>query len=166
MKQKTIEQIERISISAMGWIGSITSLIYHTVIFGLFFVLYFLGVPVLLLFATLLSIEAIYLTIFLQMSVNLQSKKLQSVAKEVKDMQEDMVEIQENVVDIQENVEDIQENVEDIQENVEEIQKDEDEDDTEDEILERIEKTMNLLITEVSELKKQQQQIRTNKKIN
>jgi biopolymer transport protein ExbB/TolQ len=146
--------VEKFSTSAISWIGSMNSLLIHTLLFAFAFLLYFTGIytinEILLVLTTIVSLEAIYLAIFIQMSVNLQSKKLQNVAQEVE-------ELQENVEDIQENVEDIQENVEDIQEDVEEIQKEDEEDSEEDdEILIRIEKTMELLMKEVMELKKQQ----------
>lgn len=135
------EDLQKFSIHIIQSIGSTTSLLIHTVLFIFPFFLLFFGVKVdqiLLVLTLLVSFEAIYLSIFIQMSVNIQSKKLQSVASDIED--------------IQENVEDIQENVEDIQENVEEEENDEKEDD---EKLSRIESTMNKLIKEVLDLKKQ-----------
>jgi len=81
--------------------GSVISLILHTI----FFVFAWLFTDFLFL-TTVVSLEAIYLSILIQMSVNFQSKKLQSI-------QEDMEEIQEDVEEIQEDVEEIQEEEED-----------------------------------------------------
>lgn len=140
MNQNKTQKInfERISIKATRWIGSMGSLIIHTLFFIGCFILYFYGVPmdkILLVLTTVVSLEAIYLAIFIQMSVNRQARKLKEVARDVDDIQEDIDEIQEDVEDIQED--DQQEEKED------------------DEILTRIENTMGKLIEEVIELKKQ-----------
>lgn len=160
---------ERISIQATKWIGSISSLIIHTIFFMACFILYFYGVSmekILLVLTTVVSLEAIYLAIFIQMSVNRQARKLKEVAEDVEEIQEDVEEIQEDVGEIQEDVEEIQEDVEGIEKDVEEIQEDVEEiqeEDTEDEIeqkkddemMTRIENTLGKLIEEVIELKKQ-----------
>ncbi len=64
---------------------------------------------ILLVFTTIVSIEAIYLSLFIQMTVNQQAKSL-------KEVEEDVEDIQENIEDIQEDVEEISEDVEDITE--------------------------------------------------
>lgn len=119
--------VERIAISVMNWIGSVSSLVIHTLFFIGGFLLYFLDIfdrnTVLLVITLIVSLEAIYLSIFIQMSVNLQSKKLQDVA---------------------EDLEDIQENVEEIQESV-----DDEDDDEEDEDIKEIQETLNKLMKEV-----------------
>jgi peptidoglycan hydrolase CwlO-like protein len=166
-------RLEKFAIIAIQWIGSIKSLFIHTLLFVVSFLLYFLGFDmerILIFLTTIVSLEAIYLAIFIQMSVNLQSKKLHEVASDVEDIQEDVEDIQENVEDIQENVEDIQENVDDIQEDVDELQKDVDEiqkdveeisseedEEEDDEILVRIEKNIEIIVNEVAKLKQQQQ---------
>jgi peptidoglycan hydrolase CwlO-like protein len=87
-----------------------------------------------LFLTTVVSLEAIYLSILIQLSVNLQSKKIQS---------------------IQEDVEGIQEDVEEIQEDVEEINEEED-DDEDDESIKEIKSTLDKLLKEVIALKKKQ----------
>ncbi len=150
LKKKSELKIERISMLATRWIGSTSSLLVHSLIFIISFALYFYGIPmdkILLVLTTLVSLEAIYLSIFIQMSVNRQSRNLKKVAKDIDDIQEDIDDIQEDVEDIQEDIDDIQEDVEDIQE---------DDDDKKDDImLERIEDTLGKLIEEVVDLKKQ-----------
>jgi len=79
-------------------IGSIASLVIHTVIFILSFLLYFTGVKfetILLTLTTIVSLEAIYLSLFIQMSVNLQSKKVAEIQQDIDDIQEDIEEIQQ-----------------------------------------------------------------------
>ena len=180
IRSQSKETIEKISIKATRWIGSTNSLIVHTFIFVGSFVLYFYGIDldkILLVLTTIVSLEAIYLSIFIQMSVNRQARKLHAVAKDVGEIQEDVDEIQkdvdeiqedveeiqkdvdeiqEDVDEIQEDVDEIQEDVEDLQEDVEDIQEDEDDDDKKDELmLSRIEETLGKLIEEVVDLKQQ-----------
>jgi len=151
LRKKSELKIERISILATRWIGSTSSLFVHSLIFIVSFTLYFYGIPmdkILLVLTTLVSLEAIYLSIFIQMSVNRQAHNLKKVARDIDDIQEDIDDIQEDVEDIQEDIDDIQEDVEDIQEEDEDDKKD-------DEMLERIEDTLGKLIEEVIDLKKQ-----------
>jgi uncharacterized protein YoxC len=151
LRKKSELKIEKISMLATRWIGSTSSLLVHTLIFVISFALYFYGIEIdkiLLVLTTIVSLEAIYLSIFIQMSVNRQARNLKRVAKDIDDIQEDVEDIQEDIDDIQENIDDIQEDVEDIQE--------EDEDDKKDDImLNRIEDTLGKLIEEVIDLKKQ-----------
>jgi peptidoglycan hydrolase CwlO-like protein len=132
-----LNNLENIALSITRSIGSIWSVIIHTIIFITSFSLVLFGIPidrVLLVLTTILSLEAIYLSIFIQMSVNYQGRALASVEKEIDGIAEDVEDIQEDVEDIQENVEGIAEDVEEIQEaheviqeDIEEIQKDVDE---------------------------------------
>src|SRR6202012_1852646 len=114
------------------WIGSPTSLVIHTIIFaGFFTVSYLKWVSWDLMFAVLtnvVSLEAIYLAIFIQMSVNRQAASLKEVEEDVGDIQENIEELGENVEELGENVEELGENVEDLKEDVEDIQEDIDED--------------------------------------
>jgi len=121
-----VKAIERVIV----WIGSPISLALHTLVFSAFF-----AVPLLLkvswdsMFAVLtnvVSLEAIYLAIFIQMSVNRQSASLKEVEEDVGDIQEDIEELGENVEELGENVEDLKEDVEDIQEDIGEIGEDDD----------------------------------------
>ena len=160
-KKKSLDSVEKVAIRATRFIGSTESLLLHTILFIGAFVFYFFGVPfeeILLIVTTIVSLEAIYLSIFIQMTVNRQARKLHAVARDVEDIQEDVDEIQKDVEGIEKDVDEIQKDVDEIQEDVEEIQEeDEIEEKEDDEILTRIENTMGKLIEEVIELKKQQQ---------
>jgi uncharacterized membrane protein len=132
--QDTIRGIERLIV----WIGSPASLVIHTIVFIVFFAASILKIVpwelMLLVLTTAVSLEAIYLAIFIQMSVNRQSASLKEVEEDVGDIQEDIEELGENVEELGENVEELGENVEDLKEDVEDIQEDigeisEDEDD-------------------------------------
>lgn len=95
------------------WIGSISSLIVHTLLFGGALALGFFHIAewdsVLLVMTTIVSLEAIYLSIFIQMTVNRHSESLKEVEEDVGDIQEDIEEITEDVEGIQEDVEEMTE---------------------------------------------------------
>lgn len=99
------------------WIGSTQSIFIHTVFFIGIFSLRFFGISsndILLILTTLVSLEAIYLSIFIQMTVNRHSEELEEVSEDIEEIQEDVDEIQKDVDEIQENVDEIQEDVEEI----------------------------------------------------
>ena len=151
LKDETL--LEYVSFRATRWVGSTGSLVFHTAIFIVSFLLYFFGVnfnTILLTLTTIVSLEAIYLSIFIQMSVNRQGKHLHEVAKDVD-------EIQENVEEMQEDVEEIQEDIEGIQEDVEDIQEDDASDDShsiDPAMLSRIESSLRDLGKEIAEMKR------------
>lgn len=100
------------------WIGSVPSLIAHTLLFVAVFVAIALGAPTdeaLLLLTTVVSLEAIYLSILIQMSVNRNSISLEEVEEDLDEIQVDIEEIQEDVEDVQEEIEEIQEDIEHIE---------------------------------------------------
>ena len=80
-------------------VGSYLSLILHTFIFAVFFGLAILDVVswglMLLVLTTIVSLEAIYLAIFIQMTVNRQAQELAEVSEDVEDIQEDIEEDEE-----------------------------------------------------------------------
>ncbi len=122
-----IKKLEKVANNATSWIGSIESLLIHTLIFVVSFSLVLFGIPidrVLLVLTTVLSLEAIYLAIFIQMSVNQNTLRLNQVEKEVVEIGDNVEEIAGDVGEIAEDVQGIQDNVEDIQENVEEMAED------------------------------------------
>lgn len=102
------------------WVGSPSSLIFHTLVFVIFFALSFSHIlswdSMFLILTTLVSLEAIYLAIFIQMSVNRQAASLKEVEKDIGEIQEDVDEIQEDVEELSEDVEEIQEDIEEISE--------------------------------------------------
>jgi|CXWL01.1.fsa_nt_gi uncharacterized protein YoxC len=102
------------------WVGSTPSLIVHTVVFaGAFFLAVFEVASweiVLLTLTTIVSLEAIYLAIFIQFTVNRNTQSLREVEEDIEEIQEDVEELGEDVDDIQENIEEIQEDVEEMTE--------------------------------------------------
>jgi low affinity Fe/Cu permease len=92
-----------------GWVGSPASVFLHTIVFAAAFAIglfdYAPWDMVLLVLTTAVSLEAIYLAIFIQMTVNRHTKSLQEVEEDIDEIQEDVDEIQEDVDEIQEDVE-------------------------------------------------------------
>lgn len=95
--------IEKITRS----VGSIWSVLIHTVFFVLTFLLGILHLIawdiVLLVLTTMVSLEAIYLAIFIQMSVNQASESLREVEVDVDEIQKDIDAIEHDVDEIQED---------------------------------------------------------------
>ncbi len=117
--------IYKLSLKTTRAIGSPKSIVIHTILFVGIFCLMFFGVSfsdVLLILTTIVSLEAIYLAILIQMTLNINTQHLHSVSKDVEEIQEDVEEIQEDVEDIQEDIDEIQEGVEEMSETIEDTQ--------------------------------------------
>jgi peptidoglycan hydrolase CwlO-like protein len=87
-----------------AWIGSTQSFVSHTIIFLSAFGTAALGFAeldtMLLVLTTAVSLEAIYLAMFIQMSVNKNTDSLREV-------EEDIDEIEEGLEDLEEDIEDL-----------------------------------------------------------
>lgn len=84
------EKLEKIAESVAIWIGSMASLIVHTILFILMFCLYFFGISIsniLLIATTAVSFEAIYLNVLIQMTVNKHSKHLKKHTDDLEKLQ-------------------------------------------------------------------------------
>jgi peptidoglycan hydrolase CwlO-like protein len=153
--------VQWIEIFTKG-IGSITSVIIHTILFAIILIVGALQIvpwdTVLLVLTTAVSLEAIYLAIFIQMSVNQNTQSLKAVEEDVDEIQEDVEEIQEDVDEIQKDVDEIQEDVDEIQEDVVEIQEGDVEDEYRDlqqqRALEGISQRLHRLLEDFDKLKK------------
>lgn len=156
---------EDFAFAAIRSVGSIPSLIVHTILFVGIFALQFLGFgfdQIMLILTTIVSLEAIYLSIFIQMSVNRQAARIEAVSEEVEDISEDVEEISKDIDTIQEEVKEIGEEVEDISEDVEDIGEEIEKDDKEDSAertedlarLAKIETTLEELLRQIRDLEK------------
>jgi len=120
---------EPLTFRFTSWVGSPASLILHTLVFAGFFATVLLGLlaleTMLLILTTLVSLEAIYLAIFIQMTVNANTQSLREVEEDIDEIQEDMEEIGEDIDEIQEDVEEMSEDIDELQEDVEEMNEDE-----------------------------------------
>ena len=145
MHKKESENKISLSSKLVTWIGSPRSLLVHTIFFTVMVLLAFSDIgfdKVMLVLTTIVSLEAIYLSIFIQMTVNKHGEELEEVSEDIDEIQKDVDEIQEDVDEIQKDVDEIQEDVEDIEEEKPKI------------IFEKIEKNLQDLMAEISELKK------------
>lgn len=92
-------------------IGSTKSLLVHTFLFMAIFSLRFFGVAtndILLILTTAVSLEAIYLSIFIQMTVNRNTQSLEEVEEDIEEIQKDVDEIQEDVVEIDKGIDEME----------------------------------------------------------
>jgi len=125
LKSENSTMLDKMADSVISWIGSTASLVFHTLLFITSFLLPLFKVvdfeEMLLVLTTIVSLEAIYLSIFIQMSVNKSNKHIEVI-------KEDVNEIQEDIDEIQEDIDEIQEDIDEIQEDIDEIADDEDED--------------------------------------
>lgn len=113
------QKIEHAAVGVTEWVGTTQSIIVHTVLFLASFGLIFLGFQrdaVLLIVTTIVSLEAIYLSIFIQMTVNRNTKSLEEVEEDIEEIQEDVKEIESDVDEISEDVEELSEDLDKIQE--------------------------------------------------
>lgn len=145
-------RIGKISTKFIRWIGSPASLFVHTLFFTVMILMAFSDIgfdKVMLVLTTIVSLEAIYLSIFIQMTVNKHGEELEEVSEDIDEIQEDVEEIEKDIDEIQEDVDEIQKDVDEIQEDVEDIEEDKPQI-----IFEKIEKNLQELMKEISELKK------------
>jgi septal ring factor EnvC (AmiA/AmiB activator) len=128
-KPQKEEVPQTLTMRLTSWVGSVPSLILHTLIFAGFFGMVWFGVlaleTMLLILTTIVSLEAIYLAIFIQMSVNANTLSLREVEEDIEEIQEDVEEIGEDIDEIQEDVEEMSEELEEMGEDIEEMNEEE-----------------------------------------
>lgn len=152
--------LERLSERITLWVGSLSSIVIHTLFFIGIFVLHGFGVAtdqILLILTTAVSLEAIYLAIFIQMSVNRTAQSLAGVEEEIEDLGEEVEDISEDIDELSEDIDRMGEEVEDIGEDVDRIQEQEGEDTRMDDktrgAIDGIEKTLQKLAADIENLK-------------
>lgn len=115
-----MKQIQKTALTVTRWIGSPASIVVHTILFAGSFLAVFTGWlhfdRMLLVLTTIVSLEAIYLAIFIQMTINYTTQELAEVSEDIEEMQEDIGEIAEDVGELQEDVGEISEDVEEMSE--------------------------------------------------
>jgi len=147
MTPENIKKLDNKVNSFIEWIGSFPSLIIHTLIFISCFaagVVWDNWDTVLLVLTTIVSLEAIYLSIFIQMSINRNTESLQGVEKDIDEIQEDIGEIAEDVEDIAEDVGEI----------AEDDAEEESEDEADRRLLKDIQDNILKITTDLQQLKK------------
>ena len=93
MSTRKLTFLESISFKLTDWVGTPISLIIHTLFFVGIFALRRFGVTtdyLLLILTTVVSLEAIYLSIFIQMTVNRNTESLEEVEENIEDIQEEV----------------------------------------------------------------------------
>jgi uncharacterized membrane protein len=86
MSKYVSRYFDRFSDSVTEWMGSTESILIHTLLFAGFFSLRLFGISleaVLLILTTIVSLEAIYLAIFIQRSVNKQTIRLEAAISKI-----------------------------------------------------------------------------------
>lgn len=150
-------QLEKISFAIIRWTGTPWAILVHTLVFASFFGLIFLGVDsdsIMLILTTAVSLEAIYLSLFIQMSVNKNTESLSEVEEDIDRTQEDVEDIEGALSTVATSMKEIEEDVEDISEDV-----DDDEVQTNE-----LKKQVLLLSHEISELKSLLVELKENNK--
>jgi biopolymer transport protein ExbB/TolQ len=150
---KPLSRADQLSVTVTQNIGSMPSLIVHTIFFVGIFALQFFGFgfdQIMLILTTVVSLEAIYLSILIQMTVNRQAAGLAEVHRDVEEISEDIEDIQEEVKELGEEVEEISEDIEeddkeDAREHHETTQK-----------LEKIENTLHQLLRDLENIRTKQ----------
>lgn len=102
--------IENASVRMTHWVGTPWSIIIHTFLFIGAFSSLWLGASlekVLLVLTTVVSLEAIYLSLFIQLSVNRQAAELAEVGKDLDEISEDV----DRLEGLEEDVEDLTEDL-------------------------------------------------------
>lgn len=92
--------LEGLSQQMTNSIGTTNSLIIHSFLFVGIFCLRFFAIPteeILLILTTAVSLEAIYLAIFIQMTVNRTTASLASVEEDIDDIQGDVDSLETNL---------------------------------------------------------------------
>lgn len=159
------KDLEKTALAITRAVGSPTSIIVHTVLFTVSFVAAFTGYVsfdrMLLILTTIVSLEAIYLAIFIQMTINYQAEDIAEVQEDVEEIQEDVEDISEDIDEIQEDVDELQEDVEEISEDVEEMSEEEETEEAAEErrkseqkqTLEDIQSNLHKLLEDIERLK-------------
>jgi len=107
------EPVRKIATKLTNLIGSPASIVIHTLLFAGSFIAVLTGWlhldRMLLVLTTIVSLEAIYLAIFIQMTINFTTESIEEVGEDIEEMQEDIGELQEDVEEISEEVEEMTE---------------------------------------------------------
>ena len=126
-EQEIISPVENAAIKVTKWIGTPASIIVHTILFIAAFSMTKFGYSLdsmLLMLTTIVSLEAIYLGLFVQMTVNRQERRLVEAHEDIQDISEDIDDIQKDVDEISEDVDELTEDVEELGKDVDEISDD------------------------------------------
>ena len=152
--------LEKLSEKVTSWVGSVSSIIIHTILFVVIFSLKAFGFSIdqiLLILTTAVSLEAIYLAIFIQMTVNRNTQSLEEVEEDIEEINEELEEVGDDIEGIEKNVEELGEDIEEISEDIDKIQEEdeaEEEDDAKTQTtLDNIEAVLQKVLADIETLK-------------
>ena len=107
--------VDRVSDKLTTWIGSTSSIVVHTIIFIFAFASHWVfGWSfdfILLVLTTVVSLEAIYLAIFIQRSVNQQADRLEDVEESLDEVEESIDEVERSLDEVEEQLDDTDEDI-------------------------------------------------------
>lgn len=153
--------VDMLSKKATIWIGTPASILVHTILFVGIFALGLFGFgmdQILLILTTAVSLEAIYLAIFIQMTVNQHTESLENVEDDIEEIQEDIDELEQDVDDLEEDSDLIQRDVEELSGDIDSGAKS----DTVD-ALQHIQKNMLILTKSLTEIQRDIDSLKTGK---
>lgn len=170
LKEKTKGESENWASRVTKKIGSPASIVLHSIFFIICLMAPLFGLSfdrVLLFLTTIVSLEAIYLSLLIQLTVNQSQENIKKVEEDIDEIQEDVHEIQEDVGEIQEDIDEIQEDVGEIQEDVDVIEESEEDEQKRDsqtqEMIATIQTRLESLIGDIEKLKKPKGDINNSK---
>ena len=123
-KIKLLSLFEGLIISVSKWVGTPESIIIHTLLFLATFGLRLFGVPLETIFlglTTVISLEAIYLSLFIQMSVNRSNVAIDEISEDVDDIIEDIDELDKDLEELQHDIDEMSDDIDEIHEDVDDI---------------------------------------------
>lgn len=123
-KKSKNKQLELVALKITEWVGTPASILIHTGLFAVAFLFYFFGVSfntILLVLTTIVSLEAIYLSLFIQLTVNKNTQSLEEVEEDIEEIAEDVEGLEGEFDEIQEDVEGLEGNIKKLRENVTEL---------------------------------------------
>lgn len=113
--------LERLTYKFTNWVGTPQSILIHSLLFVGIFSLRFAGLrfdEIMLILTTAVSLEAIYLSLFIQMTVNRHSVSLEDVGEDLEEIQEDFEGFESDIDKIQDHVVELNKDVDEISEDI------------------------------------------------
>ncbi len=150
-RQKII--MEKGAENITKWVGSAASVTAHTIMFIVAFALPLLEIVsferMLLVLTTIVSLEAIYLSIFIQMSINMNNQNIEIIQEDIEELGTDIEELGTDIEELGEDIEEIQKDVDELGTDIEELGEDLEEISGD---IEEIQKDVDELGTDIEEL--------------
>jgi len=115
IRERQKKVLEKGAANITKWVGSTASVVLHTLLFITAFIIPYLGLMsferMLLVLTTIVSLEAIYLSIFIQMSINMNNQNIEIIQEDIEELGEDIEEIGEDIEELGEDIEEISEDI-------------------------------------------------------